>query len=75
MAKVSEEKLEELYNDLLDQVYPTIKFGTLEYDASRVLKKIDPIAWRQGFLDWLNGEDNCEDCDNNPLYCTCEEEE
>lgn len=72
MAKLSDHKLEELYNDLLDQVYPTIKFGSLEYDASRVLKEIDPIAWREGFNNWLDREE-CGDCNECVVDCTCEE--
>lgn len=74
MAKVSEEQLYELYDDMINQAYPEIKIGYITLDPARVLKECDPIAYRVGFNDWLDGEDNCEDCDNNPIDCTCEAE-
>lgn len=40
------------YDELLDEVYEVVKFGTLEYQASTVLKEVDPIAYRQGLLDF-----------------------
>lgn len=72
MAKLQEYELMELYKDLIDQVEPVVKIFGMEYEASRVLQEVDPIAFRVGFYDWIDGEENCEDCDNNPLECTCE---
>ena len=46
MAKVSQEKLEELYEDLIDQSYDQIKIGYITLYPSRVLKECDPIAYR-----------------------------
>lgn len=74
MAKLQEWQLEELFDDLLDQVYEPTNIGGMEYLASTVLKECDPIAYRVGFHDWLDNEDNCEDCDLNPIECTCEAE-
>lgn len=45
------------YNEMLDEVYETVKIGELHYDVSRVLSEVDPIAWREGFNDWLDSED------------------
>lgn len=44
------------YNEMLDEVYETVKIGNLHYDVSRVLSEMDPIAWREGFNDWLDSE-------------------
>jgi len=40
------------YNDMLDDVYGEF----MGYLASRILREIDPIAYRVGFHDWLDGE-------------------
>jgi len=45
---------EEEYDDLLDDIYGNIKFGSLEYSPSQVLKAVDPIAYRVGMNDYEN---------------------
>jgi hypothetical protein len=42
----------EAYGDALDEVYGE----PMGYAASRVLKAVDPIAYRCGFHDWLDVE-------------------
>ena len=49
------ENLKDSYNDSLDEM-GTVKIGTLEYQASRVLREIDPIAYRVGFSDYSDSE-------------------
>lgn len=41
------------YDDMLDEVYPDQIMGLA---ASRILREVDPIAYRVGFHDWLDGE-------------------
>ena len=53
MMKVTEEKAYEMYNEMLDE-QGVIKIGNLEYSPSYVLKKVDPIAYRVGFSDFLD---------------------
>jgi hypothetical protein len=74
MPKLEDYQLEELYKDLINDVEPMVKIFGMEYEPARVLQEIDPIAFRVGFNDWLDGLDNCEDCDNNPIDCICEAE-
>lgn len=40
--------IEELYRDLLDEVYEPIRFGELTYSPSQVLESVDPIAFNMG---------------------------
>ena len=47
--------IEELYSDLLDEVYQPIKFGELEYCPSQVLKSVDPIAFDMGANEYADG--------------------
>lgn len=42
----------EAYDDMLDDVYGE----PMGYAASRILREVDPIAYRCGLLDWLDGE-------------------
>lgn len=43
------------YDDALDEC-GDVTIGTLAYAPSRVLREVDPIAYRCGFWDWLDGE-------------------
>ena len=74
MPKLQDYELEELYKDFLNDSLETVKIMGMEYEPARVLQEIDPIAYRVGFSDWLDGQDNCEDCDKNPIDCECEAE-
>ena len=42
------------YDDMLDDCNEMVRIGTLEYTPSYVLKTIDPIAYREGFLEYVN---------------------
>jgi hypothetical protein len=41
------------YDDMLNECYPEL-FGL---QPSRILREVDPIQYRCGFYDWLDGED------------------
>ena len=74
MSKLTDYELEELYKDFIDETTPTITIWGMEYEASRVLLEVDPIAYRVGFSDWLDTLDDCDDCEKNPSECECEED-
>jgi hypothetical protein len=48
--------IEELYRDLLDECYPPVKFGQLEYSPSQVLESVDPVAFRVGVNEYADSE-------------------
>jgi hypothetical protein len=73
MPKLQDYELEELYKESLDEIYGTVKVAGYEYDTSRALYELDPIAYRVGFSDWLDSLDDCDDCEKNPGECVCEE--
>ena len=50
---VSEDRAEELYDDMLDECYPEM-FGLR---PSYILKELDPIQYNCGFTDWLDASD------------------
>lgn len=46
------------YDDYLDEIYPD---QILNIPAGRILREIDPIAYRVGFSDWLDSPEVSED--------------
>ncbi len=53
MMRVTEEKVYEMYDEMLDE-QGLIKIGNLEYYPSYVLEKVDPTAYTCGFWDFVN---------------------
>lgn len=51
---MNEELLQPLYDQMLDETNEQIVIGTLLYSPSDVLKAVDPIAYEQGFFDYLS---------------------
>ena len=49
-------ELEERYDEMLDEAYGVISVAGMNYDTSRLLKSIDPIAYRCGKLDYFDSE-------------------
>lgn len=43
-----------LYDDMLDECYPTYEINGMEFFASDILKECDPIAYRVGFSDYAD---------------------
>lgn len=44
------------YDEALDEAYPDLTIAGMEYQTSRVLKEVDPTAYRVGFSDWTDAE-------------------
>lgn len=55
--KISEDDALARYDEHLDEIYTPYNIGVLEFAPSRVLKELDPTAYRTGFNDWLDSED------------------
>jgi len=69
---IDESKAYELYDEMLDELYSPINIAGIEFDPSRVLKELDPIAYQCGFNDWL---DSCDlTTDENELETETETE-
>lgn len=48
---------DDAYSDWIDEINGPVYIGSLAYCASRVLRELDPIAYRCGFSDYLDGLD------------------
>ena len=70
-----EEMSEDAYEDLLTELCGTLKVGSLEFDAGRVVRELDPTAFQCGMADaepegwrcgecyqWHQEEDDAEAC-------------
>ena len=64
---ISIPRAEEMYDEMLDECNDMVRIGTLEYTPSYVLKEVDPIAYREGFLEYVN---YLADCDIFVTGCT-----
>lgn len=56
MSKLSDQELETLYNDFLDECYGDVVIMTYPYPTSHALKLVDPTAYKVGFSDWLDSQ-------------------
>jgi hypothetical protein len=55
--KYTNREAEKMFQEFFNEVFPPVEFGCLTYDAADVLKSVDPIAYRQEFLNWLDSEE------------------
>lgn len=46
----------ELYRDVLDEIYPAVKFGDLEYSPAHVLESVDSVAFNMGVNEYADSE-------------------
>lgn len=46
---------EDEYRDFLSDVYGTILVAGYEFDAGAIVRAMDPIGFRCGMLDWVDG--------------------
>ena len=53
---LSDYDLHERYDEMLDECYEPVTVTGMEYQTSRALRELDPIAYRCGFNDWLDAE-------------------
>ena len=62
---ITEQEAEARYCEMLDEVYPEVTIGSISFDPSRVLKELDPTAFRCGLADWLDSEGLTTDKDED----------
>lgn len=52
-VKVNEDAALEQYDEMLNELYK-VDIAGIDFEAARVLKELDPIAYRVYFSDWLD---------------------
>jgi hypothetical protein len=73
MAKLQDYEIEAQFKEYLDECYPPLKIGDMQYLISYALYELDPIAYRVGLSDY-SATFECGDCNEVLDDCTCEEE-
>lgn len=58
MTKIYMHQAEDMFEEFLDSVYETVSICGHTWDAGRALRKLDPIAFREEFLNWLADRDD-----------------
>lgn len=59
--KYTQEELEEMFDEMLDESYPPVKIGHSTFYASQILHNCDPIAYDisvQEYADFLQEQEN-----------------
>lgn len=56
MATLGENEALDQYDQYLDEVFGDVSIAGIEYNTSKALKDVDPIAYRTGFNDWADSE-------------------
>lgn len=57
-TEISERELETQFDDMLDDCFGDVTIGGHEYAHSNALKRVDPIAYREGFLNYIDSRDD-----------------
>lgn len=51
---------DDMYRDMLDEIYGTVCIAGMKYDTSRALELLDPVAFRCGRNDYINSFEDYE---------------
>ncbi len=71
--EIDEDKYDENYDEWLDEIYGEIMIGNISFLPSRILKELDPIAYRCGFSDYIDSLDIENDEEYQELQTELEE--
>lgn len=71
--EIDEDKYDENYDEWLDEIYGEIMIGNISFLPSRILKELDPIAYRCGFSDYIDSLDIEDDEEYQELQIELEE--
>lgn len=68
------EDLEAEYDYYINEQHDVVHLGDLKFTPSRIIKELDPIAYREGYWDYLDFSNQTEDDDGHEcrLGCVCE---
>lgn len=54
--ELTDDDLHDRYDEMLDDVFGVLDVAGLEMQTSTVLNRVDPIAYRVGFSEWIDSE-------------------
>lgn len=74
---LDDDGLHERYDDWIDEVHGEVSIGELTFYPSRILKELDPIAYRVGFSDFVDfstQDGDITELDDSPVCEECGED-
>lgn len=51
---------EDMYEEFINEIYPEVKIGQLTFSPGKILRELDPVAFRCGMSE--EEEDLCDEC-------------
>lgn len=54
--ELDEQEADDLFEEFINEMWPTVEVCGYHMDPARVLKEVDPIAYRQEFLNWMDSQ-------------------
>ncbi|MCP4612106.1 MAG: hypothetical protein GY845_25695 [Planctomycetes bacterium] len=57
--------VDEQYDELLDEIYPEYSIGGITFNASRILKELDRIAYDTGLSEYFDNDENYVEVDGD----------
>lgn len=60
MTTYTIDELEARFSEWLNDTVKPFVFSGREYLASSILKEVDPVSWKEEFLNWMDSEDITE---------------
>ena len=67
--KYEARELVQMYDEMLDDCYGTVSVAGMEYETSRLLKEVDPIAYKCGFTDFMHSMQEDDEEITDDLIC------
>jgi hypothetical protein len=57
MTTYTQDQAEAMFSEWLDDVAAPFTYGKLTYQASQVIKLVDPILWREELNNWMDDQE------------------
>ena len=57
----TETKEEEMFDEMLDDCYPVVKIGYMDFYPSQIFKNCDPIAYQIGLSEYMDALEEDEE--------------
>jgi len=73
--RLHENRLQDMFDEMLDEVFGKVNICGYEYISSYALQELDPVAYREEFNSWLDQYKWSEDKEDPEYYIRGEDKE
>lgn len=57
IEELSESEADDKFQEFVNETHEVLTIMGIDYDPARALKEIDPVAYQQEFLNWVDSEE------------------